>query len=176
MIIEPAQKWIENLGLIKHPEGGWYKENYRSSENILKDHLPDRFSGDRSFSTSIYFLLTSDEFSAFHRIKQDEIWHFYDGSSLGIHSIDREGNYRERMLGKNIEEKENLQIVVEAGCCFAASVQGENTFTLVGCTVAPGFDFEDFEMPDRSDLLKIFPEHKEIIQKLTKKIEKATNF
>jgi uncharacterized protein len=162
-----ASKWINNLKLKKHPEGGWYKEVYRSPEIILKQNLPDRFNGDRSFSTSIYFLLTSDEFSAFHRIKQDEIWHFYDGSSLTIHIIDKEGNYTEQVLGKQIEKGESLQVIVKAGCFFAASVNEENAFTLVGCTVAPGFDFEDFEMPNRARLLNQYPEHKEVIERLS---------
>jgi uncharacterized protein len=162
-----VKKWIKNLDLKKHPEGGWYKEVYRSSEIILKQNLPDRFKGDRSFATSIYFLLTSDEFSAFHRINQDEIWHFYDGAPLTIHIIDKEGNCFEQVLGKQIEEGENLQIVVNAGCFFAASVNEENSFTLVGCTVAPGFDFDDFEMPAREELLNKFPQHEAIIKRLT---------
>ncbi len=162
-----ASAWIKNLNLKKHPEGGWFKEVYRSPEIILKQNLPDRFNGDRSFSTSIYFLLTSDEFSAFHRIKQDEVWHFYDGLPLTIHIIDKAGNYLERVLGKAIEKGQSLQIIVEAGCFFAASVNRENAYTLVGCTVAPGFDFDDFEMMGRTSLLKQYPEHKETIERLT---------
>lgn len=77
-----ARQWIERLELIKHPEGGYYKETYRAEETIAKNHLPERFSGNRSFSTAIYFLLKEGDFSAFHRIKQDELWHFYDGSSF----------------------------------------------------------------------------------------------
>ncbi len=162
-----ANEWIKNLGLIKHPEGGWYKETYRSSETILKENLPNRFNGDRSFSTSIYFLLTSNEFSALHRIKQDEIWHFYDGSALSIHVIDENGKYFRLVLGREIEKNESLQIVVKAGWLFGATLNKENSFALVGCTVAPGFDFDDFEMPDRDIVMKQFPQHKDIINKLS---------
>ncbi len=163
-----AKEWIENLDLIKHPEGGWYRENYRSSEIILKENLPDRFTGDRSFSTSIYFLLSSDEFSAFHRIKQDEIWHFYDGSPLTIHIIDEEGNYFDLLLGKEFSENESLQVVVKAGCLFGASLKEENSYSLVGCSVAPGFDFDDFEMPSRTILMKQYPKYKTIIEKISR--------
>jgi len=163
-----AKNWIKNLGLIKHPEGGWFKETYRSKEIISKENLPDRFSGDRCFSTSIYFLLTSNEFSAFHKIKQDEIWHFYEGSSLSIHVIDETGEYFRLFLGKEIEKNESLQVVVKEGWLFGASVNEKNLFSLVGCTVAPGFNFEDFEMPDRTSLMKQFPQHRNIIEKLSR--------
>ncbi|KAA3610464.1 MAG: cupin domain-containing protein [Calditrichaeota bacterium] len=163
-----AESWIKELGLIKHPEGGWFKETYRSSEIVLTESLPDRFTGDRSFSTAIYFLLTSSEFSAFHRIKQDEIWHFYDGSSLTIHVIDPNGKYFTLNLGKEISEKESLQIVVKSGWLFGATVNLEESFSLVGCTVSPGFDFDDFKMPDREELSMQFPQHQDIIRKLTR--------
>ena len=162
-----ANYWIEKLSLQVHPEGGFFKENYRSNEFISKDALPDRFSGDRTFSTSIYFLLDKDQYSAFHRIKQDEIWHFYDGCSLTIHIIDPVGNYSTVILGKDIDNDENLQIIVPAGCFFAAEINNKNSFSLSGCTVAPGFDFADFEMPKSKVLLELFPQHEKIITNLT---------
>jgi uncharacterized protein len=161
-----AEEWIRNLNLVKHPEGGWYKETYRSPEYIEKDHIPYRFSGRRSFSTSIYFLLKSDEFSAFHRIKQDEIWHFYTGSSLTIYVIEQNGYYLEYNLG--LEKGEQPQVLIKAGCFFAAQVNERDNYTLVGCTVSPGFDFDDFELPSRERLLTVFPQHKLIITKFTK--------
>ncbi len=160
--------WVEKLNLRPHPEGGFFKETYRSNEIIPQNALPDRFSGERSFSTSIYFLLNKDNFSAFHRIKQDELWHFYDGSSLTVHIIDQDGAYFTKKLGKDIDGNETPQVMVYAGSFFAAEVNNKESFSFTGCTVAPGFDFDDFEMPDRKELLKQFPEHKEIIKKFTR--------
>ncbi|MCI0453736.1 MAG: cupin domain-containing protein [Candidatus Dadabacteria bacterium] len=163
-----AQKWIDALQLIKHPEGGYYKETYRSKEVIKQEHLPKRFSGNRNFSTAIYFLLIGHDFSAFHRIKQDELWHFYEGSSLTIHIIDQSDKYLEIKIGRNIEDGEALQAVVKAGCLFGTTVNDKNSFSLVGCTVAPGFDFEDFETPSRNELLRKYPQHKKIVEMLTR--------
>jgi predicted cupin superfamily sugar epimerase len=162
-----AEQWIQTLQLRPHPEGGWFREVYRSEETISPQGLPRRFSGERHFSTAIYFLLNEKEFSAFHRIKQDEIWHFYDGNALTIHMIDPSGNYSAVKLGRNPSEGESLLVVVKAGWLFGATVNGENSFGLVGCTVAPGFDFDDFEMPSRAELLDQYPQHKEIIEGLT---------
>lgn len=165
--MKDATYWITRLNLMSHPEGGFYKETYRSKEIIAKEALPERFSGDRVFSTSIYFLLDNDNFSAFHRIKQDEIWHFYDGSSLTIHVIDMTGIYTALKLGRDIDANENLQVLVEAGCFFAAEVNVISSFSLVGCTVAPGFDFADFEMPSKSELLAKFPVHENVIKRFS---------
>jgi predicted cupin superfamily sugar epimerase len=161
------EKWIETLRLATHPEGGHYRETYRSDEILEKDALPGRFGGDRSFCTAIYFLLRSNEFSAFHRIKQDEVWHFYDGSSLIVHIIDEKGEYSETKVGRDLSEGAFPQAVVKAGCFFAASVNDLHSYSLVGCTVAPGFDFDDFEMPARNELCQRFPQHRQIIETLT---------
>ena len=163
-----AQRWIETLKLERHPEGGWYREIYRADEAIPLAGLPERFSSDRNFSTAIYFLLDGTDFSALHRIKQDELWHFYDGSSLTIHMIDPAGDYSAAKLGRDAAAGENLVAVVKAGCMFGAAVDGEQSFALVGCTVAPGFDFADFEMPSREELLATYPQHREIVEKLTR--------
>jgi predicted cupin superfamily sugar epimerase len=160
-----AHYWIEKLGLQRHPEGGYFKETYRSSEVIIKDALPARFNGDRVFSTCIYFLLNQEEYSAFHVIQQDEIWHFYEGSSLTIHRIDQNGEYTFLKLGRDIENGDALQAVVPAGCWFAAAVNDTGAYSLVGCTVAPGFDFADFKMADRKNLIELYPEHRDIIEK-----------
>lgn len=166
--MKTADYWIEKLDLKPHLEGGYYKETYRSGEVIPLKTLPERFSGDRVFSTCIYFLLNKDNISAFHRIKQDELWHFYDGSSLTIHIIDPDGSYFISKLGKDIDKGESLQVIVKGGCYFAAEVNDKKSYTLAGCTVAPGFDFADFEMPDRNILIELFPGHMDIIIKLTR--------
>lgn len=160
-----AKYFIDKLGLIKHPEGGWFKEVYRSDEIITADALNDRFSSERSISTSIFFLLEKDEFSAFHKIKSDELWHFHAGSSLKLFMISPAGKLTEKKLGLNIERKERPQVIVPNGYYFAAKSNGE--FTLSGCTVAPGFDFEDFEMPSLDVLTNLFPAHAELIKLLT---------
>lgn len=167
-MLPEIKKLVENLQLLPHPEGGFYKEVYRSEKVIPKDALPDNFSGDRSYCTSIYFLLTSENFSAFHRIKQDEIWHFYGGSSLSVHVIDKEGNYTEHKVGMDFSKGEKPQLVVPAGCWFASSVAKENSYAFVGCTVAPGFDFEDFELAKGSVLASEHPKHESIIYRLTR--------
>ncbi len=162
------QQLVESLELLPHPEGGFYKEVYRSPTMISKAALPANFSGDRSYCTSIYFLLTSENFSAFHRIKQDEIWHFYGGSSLSVHVIDADGTYTEHNVGMNFDNGEQPQLVVPAGCWFASSVPKKDSYAFVGCTVAPGFDFDDFELADRNTLQEEHPLHKDIIHRLTR--------
>ena len=147
--MKTAQNWIESLGLVTHPEGGYYRETYRSTATI----------GDRAVSTAIYFLLPAGEVSALHRIKSDELWHFYGGNSLTIHSI--AGQYSTIELSAD-----NPQAVVPAGNWFGATV--ETGYALVGCTVAPGFDFRDFEMAERTALLARYPQHRAVIERLTK--------
>jgi len=159
-----AQYYIEHLQLQPHPEGGYYKETYRSAGSIAADYLPENVSGDRSYSTAIYFLLQQGDFSAFHRIKSDECWHFYDGGTLLIHVLHQNGEYSCTRLGKNIHEGEVFQYVVPAGAWFAS--EPASFFTLVGCTVAPGFDFADFEMANREALGLQFPMHRELISRL----------
>jgi predicted cupin superfamily sugar epimerase len=163
-----AKQWIERLQLRPHPEGGYYRETYRSHETIARAGLPGRFSGDRAFSTAIYFLLEGTDFSAFHRIKQDEVWHFYDGSAVIVHVVGPDGSYSTVTVGRDLQAGEVPQAVVRAGCFFAASVKDPRSYALVGCTVAPGFDFADFEMPGREHLCQLYPQHREIIQRLTR--------
>jgi predicted cupin superfamily sugar epimerase len=166
--MKDANYWIEKLGLQAHPEGGFFIQTYKSHEIISKTALPERFSGDRAFSTGIYYLLNQDDFSAFHVINQDEMWHFYDGSSLTIHVIDKRGTYSKIKLGRDIDNGEYPQAVVKAGCFFAAEVNNKDLYSFVGCTVAPGFDFEDFEMPSRNKLVEMFPQNIEIIKMFTR--------
>ena len=158
-----AQYLIRHLNLHPHPEGGFYKENYRAS-GIMP--TPTGFSGDRSYSTAIYFLLEKGDFSAFHRIKSDECWHFYEGGTLLIHMIDAKGQYSCTHLGRGSHNGEVYQFVVPAGVWFASEPAIDAAFSLVGCTVAPGFDFADFEMADKETLLKEFPQRQAYLQRL----------
>lgn len=164
--IPSASHWIDLLHLTPHPEGGFYKETYRAKEQIPASGLPDRFSAPRSFSTAIYFLLRSQDRSRFHRIKSDEIWHFHSGTVLEIFVL-IDGKLSVMRLGDDILRGESLQVVVPANCWFGAKVAQPGSYTLAGCTVAPGFDFNDFEMADREYLLREFPDQHEIIKLLT---------
>ncbi len=158
---------IRKLDLKPHPEGGYFRETYRSSGEIDKSQLDDSFSGPRNYSTCIYFMLTSDMFSAFHRIKQDEIWHFYEGSPIRLHCISEEGRHTQYIVGRDFKNGQTLQLVVPAGEWFAANLINKNDYALVGCTVSPGFDFEDFELPSRKELVARFPEHEQLINRFT---------
>ncbi len=166
--MQDAGYWIQRLQLQRHPEGGYFRETYRASESIAGGHLPARFGGDRAFSTAIYFLLEGTDFSAFHRIKQDELWHFYDGAPLRIHMIDGPGRYSTALLGNDGSRDTVPQAVVPAGTRFGAALAERGTYALVGCTVAPGFDCRDFEMPGRTRLSEAYPQHRALIESLTR--------
>jgi predicted cupin superfamily sugar epimerase len=165
---QDAGYWSAKLGMQKHPEGGSYRETYRSPEIVKKEHLPGRFGADRNFCTSIYFMLEGSDFSAMHRIKSDEIWHFYSGSPLSVSVISESGEYSEIILGDNPELGQVFQATVPAGSWFGSRVSLPGSFSLVGCTVSPGFDFADFEMADREKLQEKYPQHADIIRQLTK--------
>ena len=161
-----AQYLKEKLNLSELPgEGGYYKETYRSDKTII---LPSETDGERSISTSIYYLLDGTQFSAFHRLKSDEIWHFYIGSSVTLYIINKIENLSEVKLGSNIEKGDLFQILIRAGCWFAATVNDISSYALLGCTVSPGFDYLDFELGDREKLIKRYPQHRSIIEKLTR--------
>lgn len=164
-----AHYWRQHLDLIQHPEGGCYRETYRSPLNIPQTALSADFDGDRSVSTSIYFLLEFGELSALHRIASDELWHYYDGDCLTIWEITKGGELKKHLLGKHLETGAQPQLWIPAGSWFGSSIEdgAEYGFTLCGCTVAPGFDFADFELAVREDLLDTFPRHEETIRKLT---------
>jgi predicted cupin superfamily sugar epimerase len=163
----PAQFYIQHYQMQAHPEGGYFAETYRSTEKIPQNALPSRFKDDRSFATGIYFLLESHHISALHRIESDEMWHFYAGCPLHVYVIDAEGKLEIIRLGNNPEKGEVFQAVVPAGKWFGSKPAEENSYSLVGCTVAPGFDFEDFEMKSREELLTMFPQHEQIVKMLT---------
>lgn len=164
-----AEEVIPLLGLVPHPEGGFFRETFRAEE--LPIPLPGR--GKRSASTAIYFLLRRGDFSAFHRVRSDEAWHHYLGASLELHLIDASAHER-LVLGPRLELGERPQAVVPRGVLQAARLvasppsSSEHDFALVGCTVAPGFDFADFEMPSRSALVAELPAHRAILEELSR--------
>ena len=160
--------WIEKLQLEAHPEGGYFRQTYRSEVSIAREALPLGFAGARAASTAIYFLLEGENFSAFHRLRSDEVWHFYAGDPLIVHVIEPDGKYSSILLGRDLDAGQALQAVVPAGCWFASHVADWKSFAVVGCTVAPGFDFGDFEMGKRAELVARYPQHRELIERLTR--------
>jgi uncharacterized protein len=197
--IQTVGYWIDKLALQPHPEGGYYRQTYRADLVLPKAGLPREFSGPRPASTAIYFLLDQNNFSAFHRLRSDELWHFYLGAPLLVHVIDDNGSYSVIRLGANPGAGEVFQAVVKAGCWFASELAPEiaqtdvarekaagkekrvfaktttsrqssdrQRFALAGCTVAPGFDFEDFELAKRAQLVALYPQHQALITRLTR--------
>lgn len=173
-----AVRWIERLGLEAHPEGGFFRETYRSAASLGPCCLGAGYTDRRSVSTAIYFLLRGDQASRFHRIRSDEVWHHYAGGGLTLHLLldpaaaaamgdGGTDGYRSLRLGSDPAGGALPQAVVPAGAWFGATVDDAAAFALVGCTVAPGFDFRDFEMARREDLLRSHPRHGELIVRLT---------
>lgn len=163
-----ADYWIRQLQLTAHVEGGAFREVYRSELTVAQKALPVFFQGSRNISTSIYFLLASGQFSAFHRIASDELWHFYYGDPLLIYEIGHSGDLIVHRLGSNIEKGESFQAVVKAGSWFASVPAPESEYALVGCTVSPGFDFTEFELAEREALIRQYPAYAALITSLTR--------
>ena len=163
-----ADYWIDHLNLEEHPEGGSYKRVYTSELQLKQSSLPKRFNGDRPVCTTIYYLLQQNEFSAFHRIQSDELWHFYDGGGLKIYEITTGGSLTEHLLGLEIEKGESPFYAVKAGHWFAAELFPDSFYCLAGCTVSPGFDFSEFELADRDKLTSVYPQHTKLIARLTR--------
>ncbi len=159
---------IDQLQLLPHPEGGFFREMYRSTESIKNGHLAGNYDGDRNYSTAIYFLLTAEMFSAFHRIEQDELWFFHQGAPIELHTISPEGMHDVFIIGNDLAAGQHPQLTVPAKYWFAAKVIDGGTGSLVSCTVAPGFDFRDFELPSRQKLTALFPQHAQIIEAFTR--------
>ncbi|MBD3408642.1 MAG: hypothetical protein GF419_00400 [Ignavibacteriales bacterium] len=163
-----AHYWIERLELTPHPEGGYFREVYQSDEAIAAEALPERYGSPRSFAASIYFLLAGENFSAFHRLKTDELWHRYDGGGVRLHEIQPGGEYRLHKLGVDFENGERPFAWIKRRSWFAAETASPSAFALVGCVTAPGFRFEDFELAEREELIADFPRHRELIARLTR--------
>ncbi|KHF40020.1 cupin domain-containing protein [Halalkalibacter okhensis] len=155
-----AEDWIKYLELEAHPEGGYFKRSFRSTEEV-----PGK---GRMLYTSIYFLLSDNDVSHFHRLQSDELWYFHAGNSLSVHIIHENGEYEEVRLGLDLEQGEVPQVLVPKNAIFGSSLsqEEEGAFSLVGCMVSPGFEYEDFELFTQKDLLGDYPQHEEIIKKL----------
>lgn len=153
---------VGTLGMIPHPEGGFYRETFRAPLSIATP------AGNRAASTAIYYLLPAGSFSAFHRVRSDEVWHHYDGDPVELHTIDAEGIHAVTRLGRDWKHGERPQHVVSADTWQAAVPVGIR-FSLCGCTVAPGFVFADFEMPSRGDLLRMFPQHRLLLDRMARR-------
>ena len=160
-----AKDWISKLQLRPHPEGGHYRETYRSA-NLIQ---PPGYSGPRAFSTSIYFLLQAGECSRFHRMMSDEIWHFLDGSPVIIRMIAGNGKYSSTILGASVACGERPEAVIGAGTWFAAELADKTSFALVACMVIPGFEFEDYDEAARAGLAAACPRHRRLIARLTRR-------
>jgi len=162
-----ADYWINKLGMTGHPEGGYFRETYRSPEVIPGTYLPGRYTGDRAFQTGIYFLLKSGQKSALHRMESDEMWHFYTGSGLTVYCLHANGEREDLHIGPDPEQGQVFQATVPRGTWFGAEVTAPDSFALVGCTVAPGFEFDDFTLGGRAELLERFPQHAELVERMT---------
>jgi predicted cupin superfamily sugar epimerase len=164
-----ARAVIERLSLVPHPEGGFFRETFRAPLAV------PTAAGERAASTAIYFLLPAGTFSALHRVQSDEIWHHYDGDPVAIHLLRDSSDpqkahtleHRVLMLGRDLANGQAPQVVVPAGAWQAAVPVGDR-YTLCGCTVAPGFDFADFEMPPRAELVARMPAWREVIERLSR--------
>lgn len=165
---DTVRRIVERFGLVPHPEGGYFKEVYRSGLSVTHPGIPEPHDAARSAGTLIYFLLQDREFSAWHRVRwTDEIWHIYAGGPLELHLIDSAGRYERRTLTTDLLESEPTT-VVPAGCWQAARLVSGAGWALGGCTVSPGFEFADFQMPSAEELKRQFPAHGTIIDELTR--------
>lgn len=155
-----AAYYVEQLGMLPHPEGGYFRQTYLSPLNVQTPR------GERPVSTAIYYLLEQGDYSAFHTLKSDECWHFYAGGPLLLHIIYPSGEYACITLNGQLEQGGRLQYVVPAHTWFAAEPAPGSTFSLAGCTVSPGFVFDDFELARKASLSAAYPSHAKLISRL----------
>ncbi len=160
MHTQTAAYWIDHLNLRRHPEGGYYKEIFRSQEQVIRVGARKA----RQACTSIYYLLEGTDFSGFHRIASDELWYFHKGSPLLIHVIDEKGACTALELSDTHSGR--LSLAVKAGLWFAVEVPADDGFTLVSCAVAPGFEFGEFEMAQKQEMIALYPQHAALLNKL----------
>ncbi|MBM4157139.1 MAG: cupin domain-containing protein [Lentisphaerae bacterium] len=158
-----ARQWIEALGLAPHPEGGHFREVFRSTDLIPAAGLPARYGAPRCAATSIYFLLEGRDRSRLHRLRSDEIWYHHAGGVLAIAMILPDGRRADVRLGASPDGDARPQAVLPRGAWFGARLESETGFALIGCAVAPGFEFADFELGRRDDLLAAYPQHRDLI-------------
>jgi hypothetical protein len=162
MLEKKADYYIQKLNLNTHVEGGAFRETYRSKLKIEQRNLPPDFKGNRYISTAIYFLLKTEQFSAMHKIASDELWHFYAGAPLYIYELNAAGELITHILGNDLEAGQSFQVLIPAGSWFGSRCQTPGAFSLAGCTVAPGFDFEDFELANKQFMKDNFPAHAQL--------------
>jgi predicted cupin superfamily sugar epimerase len=153
---------IKQFKLEPHPEGGYYAETYRSTQIVANNK-----DESRNISTAIYYLLEDKDKSHFHRILSDELWFFHQGEALEM-LILNDNKVNTILIGNNIAEGEIPQVIIPANTWFAAKIKNERGYSLVSCTVAPGFNFLDFELAQRGDLIEQFPDQKSIIEEFTR--------
>lgn len=157
------EDYLSALKLEPHREGGWFRQIY-----VSEDQMFDSKSDDQRYCyTSIYFLLDKSNCSHFHRLNHDELWYYHDGAGIKIHCIAPSGEYKQIKLGKNVLNGEVLQYRVPSGTIFASEVSEDDSFGLVSCVVAPGFDYRDFELMKKKDMLEVYPDLAKIIDRLT---------
>jgi predicted cupin superfamily sugar epimerase len=182
---QESESIINKLNMIElFEEGGYYRETYRSDKHIVVNCWDDKSQKDtvyyysnhkkepsniRSISTLIYYLLDGEQFSAFHKVKHDEIWHFYKGSSVSLYILTDSKNFLNIQIGNDLDNNETIQYVIKGDTWFGAEINDKSLYSLVGCSVSPGFDFRDFELGERDNLKKLYPQHEYLINKLTRK-------
>lgn len=163
-----ADEVIRFLNLQPHPkEGGFFRETYRSEERIEESALPTRYRSARNHSTAIYYLLTPSTFSALHRLQSDEIFHFYLGSPVRMLQLHPDGTGKTIVLGPDLTNGQHLQVVVPRNVWQGSLLEPGGDFALLGCTVAPGFEYTDYEEANRDGLTRLYPDHADLIHKLT---------
>jgi hypothetical protein len=165
--LRTIEELIETLRLEKHPEGGWYREIYRSPERIAPHCLSGRHEGERCLCTHIFFLLRGNDISRFHRLQSEELWHHYQGSPLTLHTLTPQHGHTPLSLGPHTHPGAAPCVVIPAQTWFAAHCDDPDSYTLVGCTVFPGFEFSDFELARRNALVEQYPSYRALIDRFT---------
>lgn len=162
VLMKDKSIWIDHYEMEGHEEGGFFYQVLKSDQRIQLEGQPER-----ALYTSIYFLLTSSHPSRFHRLTADEVWYYHYGSPLTVHMITADGQYETITLGTDVEKGQVLQAVVPKETIFGSTVEDTDSYSLVSCMVSPGFEYDDFELFKRSELLAQYPEYTEIIHRLT---------
>ena len=163
-----ARRIVERFNLEPHPEGGYFREVYRSTLRVPHPGIPAGHEVERRTGTLIYFLLEGESFSAFHRVRwSDELWHLYSGGPIELNVIDPAGTHSRHVLSSDFGAGEPTA-VIPAGHWQAAALGGDTTWAFGGCTVSPGFEFADFEMPPAETLIAEFPQHEGLIRTFTR--------
>jgi uncharacterized protein len=163
-----ARQVIDRLELVPLTiEGGFFRETYRAPLQLAASSLPVAYGGERNASTAIYYFLTPDSFSAIHRVKSDEVFHFYAGDPVEMLQLRPEGDAKVVLLGNDLAAGYEPQLVIPAGVWQGCHLRTGGAWALLGCTVAPGFDYADFEAASRADLIAQHPAHAALITALT---------